>query len=278
MVDQLAMGSRDAMIQNLSRDFQQRLPGGIIIGVKKSGTAFFHDILRLHSGVAMRYREVHFFDKHENTSDHEAYRLEMMYSFSDQVTMEKTPRYWVTPSAPEEIHRLNPDIKLILLVREPACRVVSDYHHEVKIYYKSGIINKTMSLSDILTQPRYNEVYNHLLNPSFYDVHIANWLKSFPMEQIRIISNEDLFTSKLPQILFEVEEYLGLNHELDVTISFHNICIKNQIRKPMCFRAVKKKTCKYEAEYKHVLYNIREVLQPHVLQFEKIIQMKFDWF
>ena len=54
------------------------------------------------------------------------FRSKMMCSTKDQVTMEKAPQYFISP-APERIKSMNPDMKLILLVRDPVARAVSHY-------------------------------------------------------------------------------------------------------------------------------------------------------
>ena len=109
MMQDLAAESGDERFKKLNREFQQRLPGGIIIGCKKCGTNFFVDVLRQHSGLAMRRGQANHFNTHKNTSnqDYEAYRLQMMYSLLDQSTMEKTPMYWVRASVPNAINKMN---------------------------------------------------------------------------------------------------------------------------------------------------------------------------
>ena len=254
MMQDLAAESGDETFKKLNMEFQQRLPGGMIFGCKKCGTSFFSKVLQQHSGLAMRPGEVHYFDKHQNFSiqDYEAYRLQMMYSFSDQLTMEKTPRYWVTASAPGAIYKMNPHMKLILLVRDPACRMVSDYYHSVRKKPR----NITGSFSDIIRQSKYKQDYNFLVDPSLYDVHMENWLRSFPLEQIMIIKNEHLRTSKLPKILFEVEEHLGLNHEFDVIVSPSKMCINNHIgTHTICSSTDEKGACKYDAKHGNALAN-----------------------
>ena len=281
----IALESRNKTIEIINKEFQQRLPGGMIIGCKKCGTGFLSKVVERHSGVAFRRpREVHFFDNYENYTNpsyrhFEAYRLQMTYSFPDQLTMEKTPKYWVTPSAPQEIHNMNPNIKLLLLVREPACRMVSDYYHT--IVRQMGPFNLTAKFSDIVTKPEFNRVFDYLIQPSFYDVHLRNWLKTFPLQQIMVIRNEDLSTSKLPKILFDVEEYLGLNHEFDVTFSPKKMCILTRSsaeRHKRCFPPDETGACKYDSEHGHTLQNLRKVLKPHAVNFEKMVNRTFDWF
>ena len=44
-----------------------------------------------------------------------------------QITVEKTPSYFVSHEAPTRIKHMNSSIKILLIVREPAIRVLSDY-------------------------------------------------------------------------------------------------------------------------------------------------------
>ncbi|RZF47033.1 hypothetical protein LSTR_LSTR016411, partial [Laodelphax striatellus] len=44
-----------------------------------------------------------------------------------QITMEKTPSYFVTKEAPVRVHQMNPTTKLLVVVRDPVTRAISDY-------------------------------------------------------------------------------------------------------------------------------------------------------
>ncbi|KAI3359667.1 hypothetical protein L3Q82_014051, partial [Scortum barcoo] len=51
----------------------------------------------------------------------------MPSTLEGQITMEKTPSYFVTNHAPKRIHSMARDIKLIIVVRNPVTRAISDY-------------------------------------------------------------------------------------------------------------------------------------------------------
>ena len=53
----------------------------------------------------------------------------MRYSTPGQITMEKTPNYFENPNGAERIYKFNTSIKLILIVRDPTKKVVSEYVH-----------------------------------------------------------------------------------------------------------------------------------------------------
>lgn len=55
------------------------------------------------------------------------YRSQMPVSRADQVTVEKSPSYFVTPEVPERVWAMNPATKLLLIVRDPVVRLLSDF-------------------------------------------------------------------------------------------------------------------------------------------------------
>lgn len=76
----------------------RRLPQCLIIGVRKCGTRALLEMLFLHPRVQKAAGEVHFFDRDDNYSRGlEWYRKKMPHSFPHQVTIEKSPSYFVTP-------------------------------------------------------------------------------------------------------------------------------------------------------------------------------------
>lgn len=105
---------------------ERRLPGALIIGVKKAGTRALLEFLRLHPDVRATGPETHFFDRHYNKGV-EWYRLQMPLSLPDQITMEKTPSYFVTREVPARIRAMRPDVRLLVVVRDPVTRALSDY-------------------------------------------------------------------------------------------------------------------------------------------------------
>ncbi|VVC97093.1 unnamed protein product, partial [Leptidea sinapis] len=78
----------------------RRLPQALIVGVRKCGTRALLEMLYLHPMVQKASGEVHFFDRDENYAlGLEWYRSKMPLSFKGQITIEKSPSYFVTPEA-----------------------------------------------------------------------------------------------------------------------------------------------------------------------------------
>ena len=56
----------------------------------------------------------------------------MPYSHRSQMTVEKTPAYLVDEYVPARVKKLLPSAKLLLVVRDPVTRAVSDYAQGVR--------------------------------------------------------------------------------------------------------------------------------------------------
>ena len=85
-------------------------------------------MLNLHPAVVKASQEIHFFDNDENYAKGiEWYRKKMPFSYPQQITIEKSPAYFITEEVPERIYKMNSSIKLLIIVREPTTRAISDY-------------------------------------------------------------------------------------------------------------------------------------------------------
>ena len=259
---------------------KQRLPDAIIIGTKKSGTSFLSSVAQLHSRLAMRLPEIHFFDT-PNQTDPELYRTMMKSSFQDQVTMDKTPKYWITQSAPNAIKEINPKIKLILILRDPACRLCSDFHHEKRV---SKITEE--SFEDFALDLKNEDIMDFIVEPSRYDVHMKNWLRSFPLSQFYIIRGEDMYNPKtLSPILRGLEEFLGIPYEFMVLQKGDINCVTTpwqagfgENSSSICWPSKNSgELCQYDRQYSIILDVYRRLLNTHVQEFERITQQNFYW-
>ena len=51
----------------------------------------------------------------------------MPATLDGQLTVEKTPSYFVTKSVPQRVYFMSPDVRLVVVVRDPVTRALSDY-------------------------------------------------------------------------------------------------------------------------------------------------------
>ena len=99
-----------------------------IAGIRKAGTRALLTYLGHHPDVRTAHAEAHFFAYGPNYRQGlEFYRKLMPYSKANQITIEKTPNYFHNSQCAPRIHAMNSSAKIILVLREPTSRAVSDY-------------------------------------------------------------------------------------------------------------------------------------------------------
>ncbi|XP_059752552.1 heparan sulfate glucosamine 3-O-sulfotransferase 6 isoform X2 [Balaenoptera ricei] len=129
----------------------------------------------------------------------------MPRTLDGQITMEKTPSYFVTREAPRRIHGMSPATKLIVVVRNPVTRAISDY---------AQMLSKTPGLPSFGTL-----AFRRGLGPvdtawsavriGLYAQHLDNWLRYFPLSRFLFVSGERLVSDPAGE-LGHVQDFLGL--------------------------------------------------------------------
>ena len=109
-----------------------RLPDFLGIGTQKGGTTSLHQWLNNHPGVFLpKCKEIHYFDLHHE-KPLEWYKSKFKYAELDQKCGEITPFYLYHPEAPNRIKSIIPNAKLIILLRDPVERTISQVYHAKK--------------------------------------------------------------------------------------------------------------------------------------------------
>ncbi|KAA0718392.1 Heparan sulfate glucosamine 3-O-sulfotransferase 1 [Triplophysa tibetana] len=255
----------------------QHAPHSIIIGVRKGGTRALLEMLDIHPEVAAAATEVHFFDWDENyVRGLEWYREQMPYSYPHQITVEKTPGYFTSPAAPARICAMNPSIKLLLILRDPTERVVSDY---TQVYFNRLENRKPVQAIErmLVKNGALNTRYK-AIQRSLYDVHMRNWLQYFPLRQIHIVDGDTLIRDPLPE-LQRVERFLDLPPRIHASNFYFN-----QTKGFYCIRSDGHERCLHESKGRPhppvngtVLRQLRSYLRQHNRDFYRLIGRTFNW-
>ena len=203
------------------------LPDFLVIGVGRSGTTSLYYYLDQHpSIVKSSYDEIGFFDDnfHLGLSWYRSMFTTIFTKFLIKLktkyfmTYEVTPWYVRRPWTARRIKKIFPNIKLIIVLRNPIDRTYSHYHlstqNDEKRDFKAVIKEdmKNISQWDITEKnDSYfsNQVQNSKLARGFYYEQIIPWFELFSKEQIMIISSEDL-ASKTQSTLREIFSFLEL--------------------------------------------------------------------
>ena len=172
----------------------KRLPQCIIIGAKKGGTRALVEFLRIHPRIKIGDSEIQFFgDDEKYNKGLEYYRSRMPLSYENQITLEKSPQYLIREAAARRIYEYDKKIKLMVTLRHPVKRLISDYWHVKRLHkiflhktFEDVVLNRTTG--DINTN--YDVVYI-----SMYYVHIKRFLQYFPINQIHVVDGDALIAN-----------------------------------------------------------------------------------
>ena len=270
----------EARLERLRQEgMDQRLPQCIIIGVRKCGTRALLEFLDLHPKIRIADIEMHFFNKDENYMKGLGhYKKYMPYSFPDDITVEKTPRYFISESAPERIFRMNKTIKLIVIFRHPVTRVISDY---TQVYQNKLERNKTHDrFEDIVIDKstgRVNTGYK-AVRISMYYHHVTQWLLYFKRSQIHVVDGDNLILHPLEEIQ-KIEDFLGLEHE----VTSENVYF-NDTRGFYCMRSGPNQHClgatkgrKHPSIDPRIIKKLKMFYRPYNKKLFSMIGQTFDW-
>ena len=205
-------------------------PNFIIIGAQKGGTTSLYTYLTQHPQVApAAQKEIHYFDLQFDKGAEWYYsQFPSSAERGYKVTGEASPYYIFHPHVPQRIYQLCPEVKLIILLRNPVDRAISHYHHEIKIKCESLSFQEAIAseperlkgeIAKILASPTYYS-YEHqhhtYLSRGIYADQLPAWMKLFPKSQLLILKSEDLYTNPCG-IYNSVLEFLGLPpHQLEI--------------------------------------------------------------
>lgn len=111
---------------------EESLPDFLGLGVQKGGTTTLHRWLASHPRVHLPERkELHYFSLHHHRGP--AWYASQFAAASGRLCGDITPYYIFHPEAPRRIEALLPQVPLILLLRDPVERALSQYFHSRRL-------------------------------------------------------------------------------------------------------------------------------------------------
>jgi hypothetical protein len=206
------------------------LPDFLIVGEAKCGTTSLYDDLARHPCVLeAAVKEVHFFDlRFKRGLDWYraqfpfAWRMREKADGHRRQTGEASPYYMFHPHAPVRIKRALPNVKLIVMLRNPVERAYSQYQHEVRrgreplASFEEAVAAEPERLRGeherMLADEWYNSVehrrHSYLTRGIYVDQLQKLW-RQFDREQILVLKSEDYFAG--PDVTGrKVRQFLGL--------------------------------------------------------------------
>lgn len=258
----------------------RHLPDIIVLGAQKAGTIQLLRMINLHSKIVVTRKiideagahEVSFFDENWDRGL-SWYLSKMPVSEAEQLTVDFTPKYLFSEEAPERAHQVLPQAKLLLVVRDPVERLISDFHH----------LNSSSTMESIEEFANSNE---EVMRFGYYSDHIKNWLKHYPTDQLHIVDANDLMVKPAHE-LGKIESFLGLEHELtdDDKIFSNNkhwFChMAKHKSKPECQHVAKvqgeQRTSNKASLHPHLKEKLIEHYKPKVEELFELAGKRFEW-
>nr|XP_009938855.1 PREDICTED: heparan sulfate glucosamine 3-O-sulfotransferase 3B1-like [Opisthocomus hoazin] len=202
----------------------------------------------------------------------------MPRTLEGQITMEKTPSYFVTKEAPARISSMSKGTKLIVVVRDPVTRAISDYTQtlskkpDIPTFESLTFKNRTTGLIDTSWSA---------IQIGIYAKHLENWLLYFPIGQILFVSGERLISDPAGE-LGRVQDFLGLKRIItDKHFYFNKTkgfpCLKKAegSSKPHCLGKTKGRT--HPDIDQEVVQRLRDFYRPFNMKFYQMTGQDFGW-
>jgi len=252
---------------------QRQMPGYIVIGTHKGGTSSIQSYLVQHPQLSGgTHKEVHFFDYqyHRGENWYRAIFPRSSDLAPGTLTGDATPLYMVHPLVPARVKKLLPNVKLIVLLRDPVNRSISHYYHQVRRGRESLIIEDGFAAEAERIGPdkkrlKAGEEFKvegfrrfSYVERSLYADQLERWFEHFPKEQF-FIDTSERFYGDTENFLSDVFTFLGVDAGFKVPdLQPRNVGMAREDDPEM--RAT-----------------LREFFAPHNERLEKLVGRIFDW-
>jgi hypothetical protein len=237
-----AAGTVTRSVGRLTASARMR-PGFLIVGAQRCGTTSLFKTLAQHPAVLAPafHKGVHYFDMsyhrgfawylgHFPTRNKaEALRRRL----GAAITGESSPFYLFHPLAGQRIAEALPDVKLLVLLRDPVERAYSAHSHELARGYETEPFERALELEPeriagererMVAEPGYLSHYlqhNAYLARGRYVEQLEHLAAAVGRDRLYIVDSDEFFAA--PRAPFdEVCDFLDLPRWPDITFGQHN--------------------------------------------------------
>ena len=192
------------------------LPDYIVIGETKCGTTSLYNYLIQHPNIqdtfgngeeydkSYRTKELRFFDKFYDRGI-EWYKSLFPDPVEGKIVGEATPMYMYRSLIAKRISADVPGVKLIVVLRDPVDRFISQFYHNFK--WVPGFSERYPNIKTYLNSMIDPDYY--ILEKGKYYYSLLKWIDYFEKEQFYVFSSEQMFSE--PQTTYnDLVNFLGL--------------------------------------------------------------------
>ena len=201
--------------------------GFMVVGTQKGGTTALGEYLREHPQIGMHLdKEGHVFDAVGFSSDWSAERIDQRYAprlrhCQDAAVLgEVTPVYMFMPEVAAALRRYNPNLKLIVLLRDRVERAISHYYMEKGRGRERAPLWWALLAEPLRirsgTDPRRPRSALRVCSyrrRGLYSQQLRNLYRHFPRDQVQIIHSRDLMNNH-QVVLKRLFAFLGVSEDV----------------------------------------------------------------
>lgn len=153
------------------------------IGAQKCASTWIYDILHDHPEVCLSHdKEIDFFSYHYGRG-FQWYEKNWLHCADHSLRGEVSPSYFCEPLVASRLKEYAPDTKIVVSLRDPVQRAISNHKHEVRIHNFCG--------PDLSFEAGLRNNPNYIYQGR-YGLHLQNWLSFFPASQLHIVFLDDI--------------------------------------------------------------------------------------
>lgn len=256
---------------------QKRLPKALIAGAFKSGTGTLIYFLSVHPEIVGCVDvEINYFSYYYHSAPISWYRNKMPCSYSHQITIEKSPSYFLCNNSAKRVKDTDPNMKIIFIVKDPIVRAESQFVMP-NLDYHGRSFEELVTMKDINNRTVVNKKVD-LIRWSDYASSVKPWLKYFDRKQILFLDGHKFMDNPTKE-LKQVEKFLGVKPFFTPDRFWFNetkgmYCIVQNSSK-QCMPPMKGIPHKpYPVEVRKLLENY---FKPINEKFFRLINKRFDW-
>lgn len=263
--------------------WQRPLPDYLLIGTKRGGSQSMFKYLNRHPNVLPLWpgvenvKKTYFFDRYwdKGTDWYRAHfptrgqreRVQRRTG-SPAISGEGAVNYMFNPLVPDRVQQTLPDVKLLVLLRNPVDRIWSHYHERVHngtepLSFRDALAAEDERLAgEVERMTEDSGYYSERFDFCSYKArgryleHLEPWLDKFYPHQLHIVRSEDMYADAESTML-GVQRFLGLP-ELPLTAHRYNYIPADTLDPDL------------RAE-------LSDYYRPHVEALEKRLDRSFDW-
>ena len=188
-----------------------QLPSFLGLGTQKGGTTTLHQLLTGHPQVFLPpCKEVHYFDLNAEQPS-SWYAQHFSGADPDQRCGEITPFYLFHPKAPQRIKALLPQARLVVLLRDPVERTLSQVFHARKRGFEPLSPDEALAREEarLAEGTAFSFQKHSYLSRSRYLEQLDRYETLFEPEQLLVLRSESLFENPAP-VWQELQRFLRL--------------------------------------------------------------------